>query len=180
MEITAIASLILSSLALLVSGYTNARSVRATRASQSLAAVKDIFGQRHKPEFIEALDAVRHETFMEGTDPSQGYNGLPDNKRTYAYRLSNFYDDLGKLVAHGVVEDKLVIGAYGYSTLWAWEVLEPYLKAQRSINGTSFNIYFEDLAFRVKRCPPDVIHRRLGLAEHYSKRRHLLNLMTRR
>lgn len=163
--------------ALVVSAYTNARSVRATRASQSLGAIKDVFVQRHKPEFVAALNAVRDPNFVRGTDSADGYRGLPKAKQNYANQVTNFYDDLGKLVAHGVVEEELILGAYGSSTLWAWQVLEPYIKAQRSINGTNFNIYFEDLALRVKRRPPYVIHAKLGLAGYYSKRHRLARFL---
>jgi len=75
MNAATIVSLSLSALALIVSMYTGARSVRATRGSQSLAVIKDIFGQRHPIEFVEALAAVRRPDFCLGVDPTGGVTG---------------------------------------------------------------------------------------------------------
>ena len=80
MDTSNIVSLSLSGMALIVSIYTNARSVRATQGSQSLAVIKDIFGQRHQPEFVEALAAVRNPAFRLDVDPSKGVDGLPPDK----------------------------------------------------------------------------------------------------
>jgi len=84
-----------------------------------------------------------------------------------------FYDDLGKFVAHGIVEEDLIIGSYGHSVMWAWDALQPFILAQRSIDGTNYNIYFEDLALRAKRNPPPAIHSKLGLTAPRSRWRRL-------
>jgi hypothetical protein len=168
-----IVSLFLSGVALVVSMYTSARSVRATRASQSLAVIKDIFGQRHQPEFVDALAAVRTPDFRSGVDAAEGVTGLPQDKRLQANRLCIFYDDLGKLVAHGIIDEDLVIGSYGYGIMWAWKALEPFIRAQRVLNGTNYNIYFEDLALRAERNPPPVVHDKLGLTAPRNRWRRL-------
>jgi hypothetical protein len=37
-----------------------------------------------------------------------------------------FYEDVGKLVAHGVVDERLIVGSYGPNIVNMWEVLAPY------------------------------------------------------
>ena len=165
MNAATLISLCLSGSALVVSVYTNARSVRATRASQSLTVIKDIFGQRHDPEFVAAMAAVRSPEFATDIDPAGGVSGLPDGARAAAERLIVFYDDLGKLVAHGIIDEDLVIGAYGAGARWAWDALAPFIVAQRVLNETNYNIYFQDLALRTARNPPAAVHARLRLAQ---------------
>lgn len=55
--------------------------------------------------------------------------------------VSLFYDDVGKLVAHGVVDERLIIGSYGPNIVNMWEVLAPYFYRERELTTkTSFQL----------------------------------------
>ncbi|MDQ0600804.1 hypothetical protein QF037_005149 [Streptomyces canus] len=72
-------------------------------------------------------------------------------------RVSLFYDDVGKLVAHGVVEESLIIGSYGLNIVNMWDVLAPYIYKERILT-TKAMLYFEDLAARAKARPMESVH----------------------
>ncbi|MEU2348426.1 hypothetical protein [Modestobacter sp. NPDC049651] len=157
------ASLAIALLALAVSLWTSRRSVRATQASQQLTVVKDLLVRRHQTDFEEALATLRAAAFTSDNDPRSGYDGLRPTDRQRAYLVTNYYDLLGKLVAHQIVDEDLVLGAYGHSVHWAWTALRPFVYAQRAKNRTEFNVYFEHLAQRARLRPAAEIHADLKL-----------------
>jgi hypothetical protein len=69
-----------------------------------------------------------------------------------------FYDDIGKLVAPGVIDQRLVIGAYGTTIVRLWDALAPYIYAERQAHGLYFWIYFQDLAARTAAMDPAVVY----------------------
>lgn len=77
--------------------------------------------------------------------------------------MASIYNNLGKLVAHGLVDESLIIGAYGGSLLRAWNLLAPYVYLERQEDQRNPMRYFEDLAWRVSSNRPDDVYRRLGL-----------------
>ncbi|WP_138733096.1 DUF4760 domain-containing protein [Modestobacter excelsi] len=161
MKLSEVATLAVSVLALLVAMRSNQRSVKVARASQALSVVKDIFGQRGRPDFVEALNAVRAIPYPLNTNV--GIEGLPDGLRNKAKLVMAFYEDLGKLVAHGIVDEDLIIGALGHSVVWAWTPLERFILAQREKNQTEYFIYFQHLAARAMARTPKQVHKKLGL-----------------
>jgi hypothetical protein len=79
-------------------------------------------------------------------EPKGGVDALPDAVR----QLMWFYDNLGLLVVHGVVEPDPVISFVGGSAMWAWERLEPFIRAERATSdeptgGHHYQEYFENL-----------------------------------
>ncbi|MER6130510.1 hypothetical protein [Streptomyces sp. NPDC001815] len=77
-------------------------------------------------------------------------------------RVSLFYDDVGKLVSFGVVEERLIIGSYGLNIVNMWDALAPYIYKERMLT-TRAMVYFEDLAARAKARPMDSVHAQLRL-----------------
>ncbi|MGP4050013.1 DUF4760 domain-containing protein [Streptomyces sp. 2A115] len=75
-----------------------------------------------------------------------------------------FYDDVGKLVAFGVVDERLVIGSHGLNIVSMWDALAPYIYRERVLS-TPAMLYFEDLAARAKTRPMATVHAQLGLSQ---------------
>jgi len=150
-------------IALAVAVIANQRSVQAAQASSMLAAVSNIFTRRNEPTFVHALNEIRAADFGQGCDPAAGFTGLRQPAAEYAYLVSNFFDDLGKLIAHKIIKEDVVIGTYGQAGFNAWAILKPYVEGQRVLNRSNFQIYFEHLANRVAARPPETIHKKLGL-----------------
>ncbi|TDB87899.1 hypothetical protein E1264_13115 [Actinomadura sp. KC216] len=97
--------------------------------------------------------------------PDNGHRGLPEQARTHANTIGLFFDDLGKLVAHGVIDQGLVIGSYGTNIVRLWDVLAPYVYTERREHGLHFWIYFEDLAARTAASRPDVVYADLHMRQ---------------
>ena len=163
MSLASVISLIFSFAALVASVIANQRTVRASTAGSTLMLVTDVFARRQQPDFAAALSMLRSPNFADGLDPAQGFSGMPTDKQRAAYLVADFCDDLGKLVAHKVVDEDIVLSTYGATTEWTWRVLKPFVHGQRVINQTNFDIYYEFLARRAAERPPARIHQELGL-----------------
>ncbi|MCZ2807590.1 hypothetical protein O2W18_20990 [Modestobacter sp. VKM Ac-2983] len=163
MDLVDAAPIVISLIALAVSVLSSRRALRATRASHSLTVVTDVLDRLHEPQYADAVKKVREGGFLEGIDPDGGYDAMPGDKRALALWLTEYFDDLGKLVAYGVIDEDLVLGSYGNSIDRSWTTLRGFIYAQRRFNGTQFNSYFEHLAQLARKRPPAIIHKKLGL-----------------
>ncbi|MET9670046.1 hypothetical protein ABZY19_32585 [Streptomyces sp. NPDC006475] len=153
-----VAALILSIAALVVSVLFSYRRDTLARHANTLPVLVDFFSQHRSDRLADARDFVYKE--MSTYDLSQGLAGLPEERRTQVRELAWFYDNLGALVTHKVVDIKPVSGYLGVSVVLTWEKLEPLIKAERAARTPSgvdperWQVYFENLYLLVKRTPP--------------------------
>ncbi|ORT58875.1 hypothetical protein BKD26_17050 [Streptomyces sp. CB03238] len=125
--------------------------------------VTQMFKETREPEFSQAIEYISTRLAAEHS-PENGYRRLPPEAKGHIRRISLFYDDVGKLVAHGVVEERLIIGSYGLNIVNMWDVLAPYVYRERMLT-TKAMLYFEDLAARAKARPMAEVHAQIGLSE---------------
>jgi predicted nucleic acid-binding protein len=92
-----------------------ARQVSEARKANALAAVIDLFREYRSVEMERALRLLASE--LAQVDPSNGMRGLPDNVAAAASLVSQYLDNLGVLVAHGLVDPELTAGFLGDSLL---------------------------------------------------------------
>ncbi len=156
----ALASIAIAVLSLIVSGMLALRHTRTTSDGYALPVVLNVFSQFRTEEFFEAQQYVFDELPRQ---PVQPYTDLPLESRHQIRMVGGLYDDLGKLVAHGIVKEELVIGANGIQARRIWEAVEPFVRAERAKRSSNLWIYLEDLAYRTTRNPPAAIHERLKL-----------------
>jgi hypothetical protein len=93
-------------------------------------------------------------------DLSLGLDALPEDKQNLVRSLAWFYDNLGALVAHGVIDIAPVSGYLGQSVLAYWERLQPLIEAERKKRQDShdpdrWQIYFENLYHLTRGLPPE-------------------------
>ncbi|TYK51439.1 DUF4760 domain-containing protein [Actinomadura decatromicini] len=157
-----LATLTISITALVVSLVLTLRQIRLASGGNHLPVVLDAFRETRSPAWFEAQKYVLNELTAEHT-PDYGYRGLPERARAHAGAVGLFFDDLGKLVAHDVIDQSLVIGAYGTGIVRLWDVLAPYVYTERREYGFHFWIYFEDLAARTAAEGPDAVYADLHL-----------------
>ncbi|MCM2394237.1 DUF4760 domain-containing protein [Streptomyces albipurpureus] len=124
-----------------------------------LPIVIELFRETREPEFSEAIAYIGTRLAIEHS-PEHGYRRLPPE---VLRRVSLFYDDVGKLVAHGVVDERLVIGSYGLNIVTMWDALAPYICRERALTTHAMS-YFEDLAARAKARPMSAVHASIRLA----------------
>ncbi|MFG2823521.1 hypothetical protein ACGFX4_29360 [Kitasatospora sp. NPDC048365] len=157
-----IVSLTVSVLALLISGYLALRQLRSSQGANVLAMILDGFSESRDPAYSEAIEYVLYRLVDDYPRPIS-YLDLAEPHKSHVRRVGLFFDDLGKLVAHRVVDETLIIGSYGRSILRAWLILAPFIYLERQAHQRTPMRYFEDLAHRVSRTSPDAIYAELKL-----------------
>lgn len=155
-------SLTVSILALAISGFFALQQLHSTQSANVLAMILNGFSETRDPTYSEAIEYVLYRLPADYPQPIS-YLRLTDPHKSHVRRVGLFYDDLGKLVAHGVVDERLIIGAYGRSLLRAWTILAPFIYLERQEHQRMPMRYFEDLAYRVSRTSPDAVYARIGL-----------------
>lgn len=157
-----LATLAISLTALGVSILVDVRQLRLASGGNHLPVVLDAFKETRSAAWFEAQEYVLTQLATEHR-PDCGHRGLPAPARAHANAIGLFYDDLGKLVAHGMIGQSLVIGSYGTNIVRLWDALAPYVYTERRKHGLHFWIYFEDLAARTATTHPKVVYSELGL-----------------
>ncbi|WP_159074185.1 DUF4760 domain-containing protein [Streptomyces dioscori] len=162
-------SLVLNLLALTVSGGAFLTSALAARRQLKLAndsnvlpVIIDAFKETRTPEFFRSMEYIRDE-LRDNHPTEEGYRNLPEEIKDHIRRVGLFYDDIGKLVAHNVVDEELVLGAYGRAILRTWDKLAPFVYSERERHRNLTMFYFEDLAWRAKNTTMQDVHRTVGL-----------------
>jgi hypothetical protein len=155
-------TLAISLTALVVSVLMTLRQIRLASGGIHLPVVLEAFKESRNPEWFAAQEYILNQLAEEHA-PACGWRGLPMTSRTHVNTIGLFYDDLGKLVAHGMIDERIVIGSYGTMITLVWDALAPYVYAEREAHGLYFWIYFEDLAVRVAATHPKTVYAKLRL-----------------
>ncbi|WP_369240910.1 hypothetical protein AB5J56_41080 [Streptomyces sp. R21] len=148
--------------ALTTSVAASRRQLRLAHNSNVLPIIIELFKETRTTEFLRSVEYIRSELAAQHAH-ADGYRHLPVEPREHIRRVGQFYDDIGKLVAHGVVDERLVLGAYSVNVQRMWQALAPYIYSERAQHGTLTMTYFEDLAARARLTPGPEIHAGLGL-----------------
>ncbi|MDR7275991.1 DUF4760 domain-containing protein [Catenuloplanes atrovinosus] len=166
---TAIGTIVISVVSLGVSASLALRQVRTASDGYALPVVLNVFSQFRTQEFFDAQQYVFYQLHQDFAQPIP-FNDLPVEPRSHLRMVAGLYDDLGKLVAHGIIKEELVIGSNGVQARRIWEAVEPYVLAERHKNRSGLWIYLEDLAYRTTRNPPSAVHAKLKLHRYPSRR----------
>ncbi|AZM56331.1 hypothetical protein DMA15_30170 [Streptomyces sp. WAC 01529] len=161
-------SIVLNVLALMISVCALTMSITVARRQLNLAhnsnllpVMIDAFRETRSTAFLSSMHYIREELSAHPAD--DGYRNLPQEAQLHIRRVGLFYDDIGKLVAHGIVEESLIFGAYGGAIARIWDTLAPFVYAERQKYHNLTMFYFEDLASRASPDAMQEVHRTLGL-----------------
>ncbi|MBO0805035.1 MAG: hypothetical protein J2P25_18415 [Nocardiopsaceae bacterium] len=157
-----LASLVLSIAALAVSAFLAYKHNRLTESGNHLPLVLSDFKTSRRPEWLPAQEYILGKLASEHP-VGRSWRDLPPDARAHVDTVGIFYDDLGKQVAHGWIDQDVVIGSYGMPIVYLWDTLAPYVYEERRAHMPNFWVYFEDLAVRAAERPPDMVYRKLGL-----------------
>ncbi len=81
--------------------------------------------------------------------------GLPDDVAVAAFQVGQYLDNLGVLVARGLLAPELAAGFLGDSALRMWRVLSPFIVRERELRTPPhYQHYFEHLAATVQQIDP--------------------------
>ncbi len=150
-------SISVSALALLVSLGAGLRQLLLTRQANALPVLVDLFREFRGDRQREARIVVFSE--VQSLDLTRGLDGLPDKQRDRLRDIMWYFDNLGALVTHGIVDIQPIAGFMGGSILTAWERLAPLIYAERTLRGHpsdagQYQQYFENLVHLVERAGP--------------------------
>jgi hypothetical protein len=94
-------------------------------------------------------------------DLAAGLSALPADQRELIRELTCYYDNLGALVAHGVVDVDIVAGYLGSAIVSVWETASPLIKAERThrnqvtYDHQRWQLYYENLYHLIRTRTPD-------------------------
>lgn len=154
----ALAAVIISIIAVVATVILGWRTLILTRHSNTMPVLIDLFREHRS----ERLAAARQFVYFDlpGCDLSLGMDGLPEEKKGLVRDLAWYYDNLGTLVAHGVIDIAPVSGYLGQSVLLNWEIMQPLIQAERKKRQDSYDperwqIYFENLYQLIREQSPE-------------------------
>lgn len=142
------------------------RQLREARIANALPAAIDLFREYRS----DSLTTARKVVFAElgGAEESPAMSALPDNVRPSAYLISHFLDNLGVLVAEGLMKPELAARFLGDTAISLWLKLEPSIQKERELRASrlwsgarDYQRYFEDLAVTLRQLEPEVTRRGL-------------------
>ncbi|MEU3290377.1 DUF4760 domain-containing protein [Streptomyces longwoodensis] len=155
-----VAALAVSITALMATVIASLRQLRLARHANTLPAVVGLFQEHRGPQLARARHVVVNE--LSGRDLSEGLSAVPEKHRQLILDLCWFYDNIGALVAHGVVPLAPVSGYLGGSVIETWKVVEPMALAERRKrqqlgfrDPERWQAYYENLYHLVLQAPPD-------------------------
>lgn len=161
------AALLMSVIALAVSTLVGWRAIRLSRQANAVPMLVDLFREHRSAEMAKARRFVY--TQLAELNLSGGLASLTDDGREMIRVLSCYYDNLGALVAHGIVDLDIVAGYMGSSVVSMWDEMQPLIAAERAAAGrlrqrSLAAVLREPPAldqtqdtFRRPRCPTDVV-----------------------
>lgn len=156
-------SLVVSAVALVTSVVVSRRQLHLTRDSNVLPVIVEMFRETRSPEFARSVEYLTKD-FPGAYPAGGGYRDLPAEPKAHIRRVALFLDDVGKVVAHGIVSEGVVIGAYGVLIGNMWKLLGPYVYSEREKRWKNYTmIYFEDLAARARIRSSKDVYDGLGL-----------------
>lgn len=145
------------------------RQALTARQANQVPVLVDLFREHRSEklaatrEFLRAFDSTE-------IDAGLGLAALPADKRVSVRELMWFYDNLGVLVAHGIIDLEPVAGYLGGSVMAYWNKLAPLIAGEREQRRRAANPdpdrwqeYFENLAVLVRDPGPEQARRGLPL-----------------
>jgi hypothetical protein len=162
-----VAALVLSMVALLASLANARRQIRLSRHSNSVSVLVDLFREHRSDKLARARKFVYSE--LGSFDLAAGLEALPLEQGELVRDLAWYYDNLGALVLHDIVDIEPVAGYLGGSIVDSWKKIHPLVEAERAKRKTAgssdpgrWQEYFEYLHNLVQyRTPQNARDRRL-------------------
>jgi hypothetical protein len=147
-----VVSLGLSLIAIILSSVIAWRQAQLMRHANAFPILIDFFREFRSPEFREHQLYVR--TRLADELPAIGIYGLPEPVLAHVVPVVHYFDNLGALVAHRVVETKVALSILGESVERNWRLLAPFLHKEREIRkDDEYGIFFEHLAELARATP---------------------------
>lgn len=131
------------------------RTALALEDANSVPVLIELF-REHRSDYLAQIRSMLHKEGLP-EDVEGGLVSLPAEKGKQIRDLMWFYDNLGVLVMHGLVDVRPISGYLGGSVLEVWQIVTPLVLAEREVRRRSgqpdpdrWQQYFELLYNAVK------------------------------
>ena len=145
-------SLVISILALTITGFLGFKQLKKSEESNSLPLIIDMIREFRNREFKAHLDFINND--LRKFPKEMGYNKLNKIARNHVKTASHFFNHISFIVLNGIVNEDLVIEYMGSTMKKAWDKLYPYLQVERK-NRTEdpeedyYQHHFEEMVNRI-------------------------------
>jgi hypothetical protein len=150
--------------------------LRHMRANNQLAAILALYHEFGDKDLQEAFRFVQQYLPQRMTDQNfrqeLAARGFIDNRQHLEIEVLNWFEQMGTLLKHDVVDSAIFLDIFGRLTSVYWDLLEPTLAIIRRRRGESQYQNFEYLAIRARKWLAQHPHgtmprevQRLGLAD---------------
>jgi hypothetical protein len=149
--------------------YFGRRQTVTARQANQMPVLVDLFREHRSETLAKTREFVR--TFADDEfDLAQGLAGLPTDMQVPVRELMWFYDNLGALVSHGIIDLGPVAGYLGGSVVGCWAKLAPLVEGERDkrrrdadTDPDRWQEYFQNLDLLVRKRGPEQARRDLKL-----------------
>lgn len=102
----------------------------------------ELLREHTKPPFSRARYYILHQKLVD-SDPSKGMKGISDDQRPAVTELLGFYDLIGSLRAHKLVDRRIIDNLLGVAAKNAYAQMRPYISKERALQDQPYMHYFE-------------------------------------
>lgn len=108
-----------------------------------------------KPSFSKTRHYILHQKLSD-SDPSLGMEGISADQRSEVIELVGFYDLVGIMRAHKLIDNKIVDNHLGHAARSIHAQMKPYISAERVKRSGPYMHYFEHWATCVNIALPPI------------------------
>jgi len=159
-------SLVLSLVALASSIFFGTWQLRLSRHANSVPVLIGMLQEWRSPEFAMHRDFVANQL----PEPPVALTSLTEPALTHARSVAHFFDNLGVLVRHNVIDEAVVLSYLGRAVLFYWGRLEPFIEVENTSRGGGlleegerYQSFFHYLALRAGNGRATELRKRLAL-----------------
>ncbi|MFF7947127.1 DUF4760 domain-containing protein [Streptomyces griseorubiginosus] len=157
------ASLVISMLALALSGLATVRQTRHARSESDMTMVLEVAMRNIRDKEFQSDQMYVLTQLSREHPPDSGMDALPEPARSMTRNVAFTYEYLAIMYALGMVDSRIALGIFHFRINQVWETLEPYIRAERVVRQAPCCPFFENLYLRARSRPLHVILRSLGL-----------------
>jgi hypothetical protein len=130
---TALVALIVSIIALVVSGASAAVQARLQRRANQIPQVVLLTQELRTARFLESERYVLNQ--LDENDPSLGQAQLPPGAGDSMQVVASLFNTIGILVRFKVIDTNIAISIFGPRAERAWRVMKPHIRGERAIRN---------------------------------------------
>jgi hypothetical protein len=154
-EIISLISVTIALVAVSVTTWQARHAIQNARHSRFLPVITEIMTQFRSEEFRESM--LRLVEAPARGKQGRGFESLPEDVRDDAYRVCYLFDQVGIMVALGIISEDIVIGLAGTPAMRVWLAMKPAIESERAYRRQTypaevppgFLTYYEHLVARI-------------------------------